>query len=713
LTRRQAFDDDPSALTARAATRPVVAVAAAIVGLLAIRAADRARQSRQQVGRPADEALTPRVRVVDDRGGVRRRAAIGVCLTALLAVAGPGVAGAATTFNPTRFDDPPPDGCRPTDCSLREAVSDAGLPATSRPVTINLKPGRYEFAVQIPLSLPSGSVTTINGAGARLTTIDGNNLTRVLSANEGSNVTVNDLTITAGNAGAGQQPANDGGGIWVDVAATLALNRSVVAGNQVFFNGAGIWNNGDVVISDSTISGNLSTGARTPGQGGGIFTDFGGDTQLRNVTVSGNTAQAGTTPSLGGGIYNGGALSAMNVTIASNFASGGSGLELASQSTAPVTLWNTIVSADSGPACGGNVALITGDHNLDDDASCAFGAAGDKSGVSPLLGSLADNGGPTKTRALSAASPAINGGSAPQCRATDQRGVARPQGGACDIGAYEYRAPLLTVIKRVVNDDKGIEGADDFTVHVRVGAVDVAGSPAPGSASGRTYTLTPGSYAVGEDASEVYSGSFAGDCSASGVVVLGEGQSKTCTITNDDKAPGARVFNVEPKRGTVRIKLPGRKRFRRLTEGEQLPVGTTVDTLKGRVTIIAASNRRGGTARADFYDGIFKLGQTRGRRPITTLTLVEKLTGCKAAGGQASAAARKKRKRRLWGDGKGRFRTRGSHSAATVVGTKWLVEDRCASTLTRVVRGRVKVTDFEKDKTVFVRKGHRYIARAQ
>ena len=55
----------------------------------------------------------------------------------------------------------------------------------------------------------------------------------------------------------------------------------------------------------------------------------------------------------------------------------------------------------------------------------------------------------------------------------------------------------------------------------------------------------------------------------------------------------------------------------------------------------------------------------------------------------ASAAAKKVKKRRLWGDGKGKFRTKGKHSAATVVGTKWLVEDRCDSTLTRVVRGKV------------------------
>jgi ferric-dicitrate binding protein FerR (iron transport regulator) len=67
----------------------------------------------------------------------------------------------------------------------------------------------------------------------------------------------------------------------------------------------------------------------------------------------------------------------------------------------------------------------------------------------------------------------------------------------------------------------------------------------------------------------------------------------------------------------------------------------------------------------------------------------------------------------LWGDGRGRFRTRGKHSAATVVGTKWLVEDRCTSTLTRVVRGRVSVRDFELKKTVIVKRGKRYIARAE
>jgi ferric-dicitrate binding protein FerR (iron transport regulator) len=82
-------------------------------------------------------------------------------------------------------------------------------------------------------------------------------------------------------------------------------------------------------------------------------------------------------------------------------------------------------------------------------------------------------------------------------------------------------------------------------------------------------------------------------------------------------------------------------------------------------------------------------------------------------GKKATIAAKRKKKRRLWGDGSGRFRTEGEYSSATVRGTKWLVEDRCKTTLTRVTKGSVTVRDFVKKKTVVVRKGKRYIARAK
>jgi len=159
--------------------------------------------------------------------------------------------------------------------------------------------------------------------------------------------------------------------------------------------------------------------------------------------------------------------------------------------------------------------------------------------------------------------------------------------------------------------------------------------------------------------------------------------------------------NALPTGGTVKVKLPGENGFQVLDTGDQIPVGTTVDVTKGRIALVAA-----GGAQATFYAGVFKLAQSKGAKPLTTLKLVGKLSCAKA-----STAAKKKRKRRLWGDGSGRFRTKGRNSAATVLGTKWLVEDRCGSTLTRVARGRVSVRDFAKKKTVVVKAGKKYVAK--
>ena len=167
-----------------------------------------------------------------------------------------------------------------------------------------------------------------------------------------------------------------------------------------------------------------------------------------------------------------------------------------------------------------------------------------------------------------------------------------------------------------------------------------------------------------------------------------------------------KTVNAFTVRGRVRIRRPGSNRFVELGPGEQIPVGTTVDTLKGRITIVAAGDQT-----ADFYDGVFRIGQTSAATPLTTLRLVERLR-CPRAG-RASLAAKGKKKRKLWGDGDGKFKTQGKHSAATVVGTRWLVEDRCASTLTRVAAGVVSVRDFGKRKTVRVRAGKKYVARAR
>ena len=165
--------------------------------------------------------------------------------------------------------------------------------------------------------------------------------------------------------------------------------------------------------------------------------------------------------------------------------------------------------------------------------------------------------------------------------------------------------------------------------------------------------------------------------------------------------------NVLPASGTVKVRRPGSSSFKVLRAGQQLPVGTSVDVTKGRVTLVAAANKAGGTMQGGFYDGTFKLTQTKGSKPLTSLRLTDKLS----CGAGAAKAAAKRRKRRLWGDGRGRFRTSGSYSSATVRGTRWLVEDTCTTTTTQVKRGSVTVRDFARRKNVIVKAGKKYVAR--
>jgi hypothetical protein len=171
--------------------------------------------------------------------------------------------------------------------------------------------------------------------------------------------------------------------------------------------------------------------------------------------------------------------------------------------------------------------------------------------------------------------------------------------------------------------------------------------------------------------------------------------------------PGKKV-NLKLLSGIVLYKPPGSRKFLKLTDDVQVPVGTTLDTLKGRVSITASSDLKGGTNKSWFYSGVFKVTQALAAKPVTELRLSQPIS---CTGKKASAAAKKPKTRKLWGDGSGSFRTRGSFSSATVRGTKWVVIDRCDGTLTRVARGVVTVRDFVKRKTVIVRAGKQYLAR--
>ncbi|HYM57271.1 MAG TPA: hypothetical protein VES79_04850 [Solirubrobacteraceae bacterium] len=162
-----------------------------------------------------------------------------------------------------------------------------------------------------------------------------------------------------------------------------------------------------------------------------------------------------------------------------------------------------------------------------------------------------------------------------------------------------------------------------------------------------------------------------------------------------------RTVVVERVSGRVLLKQPSQDSFvtlrgrREVPLGRrEVPLGTTVKATEGRVRLIVARNRRGATFRAEFFRGQFVVMDSTGSPPLTTLVLAG--SSYRKVCGEARASSRTdgRRVRRLWGDGKGRFRTRGRYSAATVRGTRWLTEDRCDGTLTRVSRGVVEVEDF-------------------
>jgi hypothetical protein len=176
-----------------------------------------------------------------------------------------------------------------------------------------------------------------------------------------------------------------------------------------------------------------------------------------------------------------------------------------------------------------------------------------------------------------------------------------------------------------------------------------------------------------------------------------------------------RTENAAPVSGTVLVQVPGSNRFVPLTANTPLPVGTTIDTRRGRVRLQAARSG-GGTDTAVFYSGIFRFFQTRAAGSVTELRLSGgNFKTCPVGQRQPSAVGGtpKRPVRRLWGDGKGRFRTRGRFGSAAVRGTRWLTVDRCDGTLIQVSVGRVTVRDFTRRRTVIVVAGRSYLAPAR
>ena len=155
-------------------------------------------------------------------------------------------------------------------------------------------------------------------------------------------------------------------------------------------------------------------------------------------------------------------------------------------------------------------------------------------------------------------------------------------------------------------------------------------------------------------------------------------------------------------------------KFVPLEEARSIPIGSFLDTTKGTVALTTARDRAGKTQSGRFTAGLFQVLQSRKQsaKGLTELAMKGSAAGFRSCGSNASASALSSRTvRRLRANAKGRYRTRGRHSAATVRGTTWTVEDRCDGTLTTVKRGEVAVRDFRLKKTITVTAGKSYLAR--
>lgn len=240
--------------------------------------------------------------------------------------------------------------------------------------------------------------------------------------------------------------SNQGGGIWA--AGTMDVSRSTLVGNQATNQGGGIYianTTSEVDLMWSTVVFNKTTSGS--GKGGGVYVVPGGFASVFTSTISTNSAFKGA------GIANDGTTWINSSTIANNSTTGVG--QAAGLYTPGVTnLRNTLLAGNNGRDCSVTPVernLNSQGNSLDQDGSCALAGPADKSNVDPLLGPLSSNGGPTRTHAIHAGSPAIDAADSAYCGMWDQRLVSgsvddilqRAADGdgngsiVCDIGSFE------------------------------------------------------------------------------------------------------------------------------------------------------------------------------------------------------------------------------------------------------------------------------------
>jgi CSLREA domain-containing protein len=554
------------------------------------------------------------------------------------------------------------DGFCDADCSLREAITAANGAAGS---TVAIPVGTYDLTLagnNEDLSntgdLDITADMSVIGAGGRTTIIRDQNGDRIFDVLGTSTVNIAELTIRdGGGAGPAAGGVQDGGGIENSAGSTLSMvdvsvldNAAVVDAGGPSSAGGGIYGNGILSLNRVTVKGNTAdgTGATFQGQGGGVY--FSGTTAtILNTTITGNTAKPGGQSAQGGGLYVNSPINAKYLTVSGNTAPGG-GFGGGVYNNDALILQNSIMAGNGNGLgaddCFDNTGQVTSmGGNFEQGPDCTLTGTGDVTGVDPLLNALANNGGQVDTISLQDGSPALDHNSDCAGIPDDAAQTARPQGPACDSGAFER---------------------------------PVAPPPPPPPADpGPTPTPTP-----------------------------------TPAATTVPPPILARAINATPVSGTVRVKLAGQSSFIPLSEAKQIPVGTIVDTRKGRVRITVAGKTPGTFYSAEFYGGVFQVTQ------LSSSLTVLKLVGGSFSGCTRAAARSAKKKpgsskevRKLWSEGSGPFRTVGRYASASLRGTTWLTSDRCDGTLIRVTAGRVVVRDLVKKRNITLKKGQRYLAR--
>jgi hypothetical protein len=368
----------------------------------------------------------------------------------------------AATFTVDRTDDNLVSSCTPAanDCTLRGAITAANTANAND--TIDFDAAIFASSQTILLTseiiITSTGTLNINGTGANLLTISGNNPpndNRIFTIKAGVNITISDLTVSDGKGNSPDFPGF-GGGIFNR--GNLTLINCAVDNNRTLTgtNGGGIYNisGGIVIIENSTISNNIGDNG-----GGGIVNS--GTMTITNSTISGNTATSGD----GGGIINIGTLNATAITVANNSATSasGGGIYIA---FGTYTSGNSIYAdnLDNGSAPDFSGTFTSNGYNLIEstNGTTINMMSNEITGIDPMLGALNLNAGTTKTHSLLPGSPAIDAGNSFGLT-TDQRGFMRPvdistvmngSGDLADIGAVEVMAPsaaLVTVGGRVLS----------------------------------------------------------------------------------------------------------------------------------------------------------------------------------------------------------------------------------------------------------------------